>query len=62
MTSGDSRALETWRRWTDAPLLAIAIGSLPLLLFGNDRADRWVACPALARTERMLKLLSRIAT
>jgi protein SCO1/2 len=32
-----------------------------LLLFGNDRTNRWVACPALARQERILKLLRRIA-
>ncbi|MDA0286026.1 MAG: hypothetical protein O3B92_01485, partial [Actinobacteria bacterium] len=27
-----SPRLATWRRWTDLPLLLIAIGSLPLLL------------------------------
>jgi protein SCO1/2 len=32
-----------------------------LLLMGNDRVDRWVACPALARLDRMLKLLGRLA-
>jgi voltage-gated potassium channel len=31
--------LRTWRKWTDAPLLVLAIGSLPLLLLelGRDR-------------------------
>ena len=33
MTNADtSPRLATWRRWTDLPLLVIAIGSLPLLL------------------------------
>jgi protein SCO1 len=32
-----------------------------LLLFGSDRADRWAACPALAKTERLITLLSRVA-
>jgi protein SCO1 len=32
-----------------------------LLLIGNDRLDRWAACPAMARLERILKMLSRIA-
>jgi protein SCO1 len=32
-----------------------------LLLIGNDRLDRWVACPAVGRLERILKVLSRIA-
>jgi protein SCO1/2 len=31
-----------------------------LLLIGNERTDRWAACPAPARTERILKLISRI--
>ena len=33
MTNADtSPRLATWRRWTDLPLLVIAVGSLPLLL------------------------------
>jgi protein SCO1/2 len=32
-----------------------------LLLLGSDRADRWVACPALAKMDRITKLLSRVA-
>jgi protein SCO1 len=32
-----------------------------LLLFGSDRSDRWAACPALAKTERLITLLSRVA-
>jgi protein SCO1/2 len=32
-----------------------------LLLFGNEPADRWAASPALARTDRLMKLLSRVA-
>ncbi len=31
-----------------------------LILFGNDRTDQWVACPALLRTERIMRVLSRI--
>jgi protein SCO1/2 len=31
-----------------------------LLLFGNEPADRWAACPAPFATERLLKLLSRV--
>jgi protein SCO1 len=31
-----------------------------LILFGNDRTDQWVACPALLRTERIMKVLTRI--
>lgn len=31
-----------------------------LLLFGNVPDDRWIACPAPFRTERLMKLLSRI--
>jgi protein SCO1/2 len=33
-----------------------------LLLFGNVPADRWVACPALFGTERLMKLLSRVSS
>ncbi len=29
--------MRRWRRWTDAPLLVIAIGSLPLLLVELER-------------------------
>jgi voltage-gated potassium channel len=29
--------LETWRKWTDGPLLVLAIGSLPLLLLEIER-------------------------
>jgi protein SCO1 len=32
-----------------------------LLLFGCDRTDRWAACPALLKTERLMTLLSRVA-
>lgn len=32
-----------------------------LILFGNDRTDQWVACPALLKTERILRVLTRIA-
>lgn len=32
-----------------------------LLLFGCDRTDRWAACPALAKTDRLMTLLSRVA-
>ena len=38
-TSYLSERLQTWRRRTDAPLLALAIGSLPLLLLEIDRSD-----------------------
>jgi protein SCO1/2 len=31
-----------------------------LLLFGNEPADRWAACPAPFGTARLVKLLSRI--
>jgi voltage-gated potassium channel len=31
--------LETWQRWTEAPLLVLAIGSLPLLLLEVARQD-----------------------
>jgi len=29
--------MKRWRRWTDAPLLVLAIGSLPLLLLDFQR-------------------------
>jgi protein SCO1/2 len=32
-----------------------------LLLIGNDRLDRWAACPAAGRLERILKVVSRIS-
>ena len=31
--------LRTWRRWTDGPLLILAIGSLPLLLLELKRGE-----------------------
>ncbi|MGE3448822.1 MAG: hypothetical protein AB7H92_14720 [Microbacteriaceae bacterium] len=34
-----TRRLERWRRRTDAPLLVLAIGSLPLLLLELERGD-----------------------
>jgi protein SCO1/2 len=32
-----------------------------LLLMGNDRVDRWAACPATSRLDRIQKLLGRLA-
>jgi voltage-gated potassium channel len=37
MTDYSTPRLETWRKWTDGPLLVLAIGSLPLLLLEIDR-------------------------
>jgi voltage-gated potassium channel len=37
MTDYSTPRLETWRRWTDGPLLVLAIGSLPLLLLELER-------------------------
>ena len=37
MTDYSTPRLETWRRWTDGPLLILAIGSLPLLLLEIER-------------------------
>jgi protein SCO1 len=31
-----------------------------LLLFGSDRTDRWAACPAIFKTDRLITLLSRV--
>lgn len=38
-TSGSTGRLATWQRWTDVPLTALAIGSLPVLLLETQRAD-----------------------
>jgi len=46
-TSDDNTAISTWRRWTDTPLLIIAIGSLPFLLLEIERSQ-------LVRTDRVL--------
>ena len=32
-----------------------------LLLLGNERIDRWAACPALLKLDRILRLLGRLA-
>ena len=37
MTDYSTDRLKTWRKWTDGPLLVLAIGSLPLLLLEIDR-------------------------
>jgi voltage-gated potassium channel len=37
MTDYSTPRLETWRRWTDGPLLVLAIGTLPLLLLEIER-------------------------
>jgi voltage-gated potassium channel len=37
MTDYITPRLATWRKWTDGPLLVLAIGSLPLLLLEIDR-------------------------
>ena len=37
MTDYSTDRLKTWRKWTDGPLLVLAIGSLPLLLLEIER-------------------------
>src|SRR5690349_24533095 len=46
MTDYITPKLAAWRRWTDGPLLVLAIGSLPLLLLEIDRHE-------LAYSDRM---------
>jgi hypothetical protein len=31
-------ALERWRRWTDGPLVVLAVGTLPFLLLELERS------------------------
>ena len=46
--------LERWRRHTDAPLLVLAVGSLPLLLLELVRSD-------LARADRLFLAITNLA-
>jgi len=34
-----SERMRRWRRWTDGPLLVLAVGSLPLLLLELERTQ-----------------------
>jgi protein SCO1 len=45
----------------DAALDADRSQHAGLLLFGNEPADRWAACPAPFSTDRLVKLLGRVS-
>ena len=51
-------ALRRWRRWTDGPLLLLAIGSLPILLLELQRSDLSAGDEATIDTVNVVVLIA----